>query len=736
MGYVVKHSGGSVNNARKKGNVVLGVDADGYDKTSVSGFYAGVAPVPGFHNLVRTSATTDPDFYTLTDLELVNFANSLGGSASNVTEAKVYLASQNDVMFTDEVPEDVITDGLILEIDASNLSSYPGSGTSIYDLSGEGNNGTLINGPTFDPDGAIVFDGTNDHVTLGGATPISLQGNPAFTVEGWFKISGDWSGGSTWGIGGSGQNINSYNHGNTNGISIDLWGNTTLSSPEDYSSDVYKHCVWTYNGSTFTTSNIIIYVNGVAYTGNDFTVHRGNSGTTPNINSAGMVLGRAGVNVDNYYGKPIINKFRIYDRVLSQSEILQNYYNGDIVTNNLYAAFDPDNLVSYESGSNTIYNLANPTDTTSDGVINSTVEVSLEGNLKFGGDGSLVSSNRNTYVEYTNVYPTGSFDFPGWDGYSVGIWVKRTKYGTWQSGGGNLDGIWNYYWNHNLYFSGAHTGLNRIQGTGLSGYDINMNEWYYVVTTHDNNAVSNNHKVYVNGELVQTSNIGNPSYSNGAPRRFYVGNWDSSWSMVGEVGAYHIYDQAITADEVLQNYNTYKSRYQNQDPTLEIDGEWLKVFRHYSGDGDFFSSANDWAEAKSTNTDNPQANKYSILDTLYRYELDDKFTFKIVYPSQSLENSNYSNVTNIWSQTNNPVRENGSGGVTGYTAIDIGSTSSGWGGLERYDAQSATFLDGTLIPQGNWWWAIGSKNSYDGGNPNFPGPGQTTRLVELWIKYK
>jgi hypothetical protein len=644
MGYVVKHSTLSVNNARRKGNVALGVDADGYDKTSVSGFYAGVAPVPGFHNLVRTSASDDPDFYTLTDLELVNFANSLGGSVTDVTGAKVYLASRNDIMFTDDIPDDTEVDGLVLELDASKLSSYPESGNTWYDLSGNGINGTLTNGPTFSHGGVV-----------GTTTPLT-------------------------------QNR------------------------------------WNYLAVRYNAGNVQIYINGVA--GTMTGTATGYNIVNNSASNSNLYLGCYRNLSYNLHGN--IGLFRIYNRALTQTEITQNYYQAPIVTDNLYAAFDSDNLVSYESGSDTIYNLADVSNTDHDGVINSDVDFTLSNTLAFGKD-------RNT-----NIYHSQDFDFPGWDGYSVGIWVKRTKYGTWQSGTTNYDGIWNYYWNHNLHFSGLHTGNNRIQGTGLSGYDIDFNKWYYVVTTHDNNAVSNNHKVYINGELEQTSHISNAEYdSDGVtPKRFYVGNWDSGWSMVGEIGAYHIYDQAITADEVLQNYNTYKSRYQNQDPTLEIDGDWLKVFRHYSGDGDFFSSSNDWAEAKNTNTDNPQANKYSILDTLYRYELDGKFTFKLVYPSQSLENPAYSNVTNIWSQTNNPVRDNGLGGVTGYTAIDIDSVSSGWGGLERYDAQSATFLDGTLIPQGNWWWAIGSKNAYDGGNPNFPGPGYTTRLVELWVKYK
>lgn len=62
----------------------------------------------------------------------------------------------------------IVTDGLILALDAANIKSYPGSGTTWTDLSGKGNNGTL-NGPTFNSgnSGSIVFDGSNDTISLG-----------------------------------------------------------------------------------------------------------------------------------------------------------------------------------------------------------------------------------------------------------------------------------------------------------------------------------------------------------------------------------------------------------------------------------------------------------------------------------------------------------------------------------------------------------------------------------------
>ena len=83
----------------------------------------------------------------------------------------------------------IVTDGLVLCLDAASRKSYPGSGTTWFDRSGNGNNGTLTNGPTFSSDngGSIVFDGTNDYVNCG--TTLGNFGTSNFTINFFFKTS-------------------------------------------------------------------------------------------------------------------------------------------------------------------------------------------------------------------------------------------------------------------------------------------------------------------------------------------------------------------------------------------------------------------------------------------------------------------------------------------------------------------------------------------------------------------
>lgn len=84
----------------------------------------------------------------------------------------------------------IVTNGLVLALDAADKNSYKGSGTLWKDLSGNNKNGTLINGPTFNGSrgGSITFDGTNDYVNLGVGTGINQL--PAdFTVSLWVRAT-------------------------------------------------------------------------------------------------------------------------------------------------------------------------------------------------------------------------------------------------------------------------------------------------------------------------------------------------------------------------------------------------------------------------------------------------------------------------------------------------------------------------------------------------------------------
>jgi hypothetical protein len=82
----------------------------------------------------------------------------------------------------------VVTTGLQLYLDAGNASSYPGSGTTWTDLTVNGRNGTLTNGPTYSATngGSIVFDGSNDYVQCSGSLTVT-----AATFVTWIRRNGN-----------------------------------------------------------------------------------------------------------------------------------------------------------------------------------------------------------------------------------------------------------------------------------------------------------------------------------------------------------------------------------------------------------------------------------------------------------------------------------------------------------------------------------------------------------------
>jgi len=87
-----------------------------------------------------------------------------------------------------------VESGLILALDAGNNKSYPGTGTTWTDLSGNARTGTLTNGPTFDTNngGSIVFDGVDDYVPCTGTNTVTEA-----TFIAWIKRNGtqlSWTG--------------------------------------------------------------------------------------------------------------------------------------------------------------------------------------------------------------------------------------------------------------------------------------------------------------------------------------------------------------------------------------------------------------------------------------------------------------------------------------------------------------------------------------------------------------
>jgi hypothetical protein len=211
----------------------------------------------------------------------------------------------------------IIDDGLVLYLDAGNRKSYPGSGTTWFDKSGRGNNGTLINGPTFNTGelGSVVFDGTNDYVDLG-VTNLSTTLS-SLTLNVFLKIIK---------LNTKQAIISSYTSSPQGGWGIELLANNTLNffgfSNTTTFTDVQTPQTYTLNQilnicCVFGNSTFIIYVNGVQ------------SGLKPGVSTiyrtSTIRLGITPLAAALIPFQGNMYQTSIYNRALSAQEVLQNY---------------------------------------------------------------------------------------------------------------------------------------------------------------------------------------------------------------------------------------------------------------------------------------------------------------------------------------------------------------------------------------------------------------------------
>jgi len=211
----------------------------------------------------------------------------------------------------------IVTSGLVLNLDAAKRDSYPGSGTTWRDISGNDNNGTLTNGPTFNSDnyGSIVFDGVDDYAVVTGN--YHLLSN--FTISCWFKPKNTIAGGLNqvgrlWGKGANLECRFDGGAGATNGrLEVDISAaQSNLTSVQN----IWLNTVW-YNlviVAKETTSEM--YIQSLL----NATGTRGSiSDQTANLQIARSASGLGAVFPGN------ISSFLIYSFALSASEIQQNY---------------------------------------------------------------------------------------------------------------------------------------------------------------------------------------------------------------------------------------------------------------------------------------------------------------------------------------------------------------------------------------------------------------------------
>ena len=187
MPNAIKYNTSAETLALKKGNFYIGTGDVGKGPTSSTGFYNGITPPTGGFTIYLNKASGGPSIYTVTsDAQLITLTNQIAGTNyTTVNECLNYFNSQTDkIIFNIDYPP-IVTNGLVINLDAGFVPSYPKNNTTWYDISSNSNNSQLINGLTYNNtyNGEIYMDGGDEYIQIAPSSNLtSYFANNSFTI--------------------------------------------------------------------------------------------------------------------------------------------------------------------------------------------------------------------------------------------------------------------------------------------------------------------------------------------------------------------------------------------------------------------------------------------------------------------------------------------------------------------------------------------------------------------------
>ena len=429
-----------------------------------------------------------------------------------------------------------VESNLVLELDASNPSSYSGSGSEWTDMSSYGNNGTLTNGVSFSTDngGILVFDGSDDYVNLGYKSSLL---NFDITQEAWVNADSfaNWHGiitnMSSWGTGFSLQ------IGNIQNIAAMISGEYLRTSWLP-STGVWYHIVATHRSSDNLN---VLYVNGIQ----ENSVIRSISYETNAVTTIGAFYTP---NVLLFDGK--IGKVKSYNKALTAPEVVQNFETErgqygvtGITKNGLILWYDAGNYASYNGSGTTWYDISG-----------SVFDARLLNSPTYSSDGrgSILFDGTNDIGEISlgNI-PTGT------QARTISVWVKYVAYGSdYYSICGYGDESSSRTFDIGIINSTQRIFLDVYGAGGIQTTNsVTPGTWFNVTGIYTGTQL----KLYLNGSLETT----NTFTINTASSTFKIA--DMAWSypglLNGNVGNVIFYNRALSDSEVTQNFNAQKNRY-------------------------------------------------------------------------------------------------------------------------------------------------------------------------------
>jgi hypothetical protein len=436
--------------------------------------------------------------------------------------------------------------GLVVYLDANNSTSYPGTGTTLNDLSGNGYTHTLSNSNIYSMmNGIRCFNcSATGQVILANSTSIQIPTN--FTYISWTRVRSTNTGYRTL--------LRAYplpqDHAiiiNTGTNLLGMYDNVTPTSfnSSGYDMSAYGD-VWAQWATVGDASGQTFYINGQQV-------------GSPVSKSASGNYHYAWGNIQFASDQPwgYVANLELYNTKFTADQLKQNYYyylpkfaTPASVTSNLVLWYDPDNAVSYPGSGTTVTNLAN---TSLPGTMSNITYT--DPYFSYNGTSSQVTVADNALLE------------PGTSDWTMEAWVyisttsgTKTVLGKFNNGGGS-NAV-----SYSIRISGASVFAQMGDGSGSyvnsTSYTLPVNTWTQLVYVWKAGATKTL-EAFVNGTSIGVVTHGLSSLLN-ASNPLYLGSYNggeySQW-MAGRIGITRLYSAALTSSQVLQNYNANRGTY-------------------------------------------------------------------------------------------------------------------------------------------------------------------------------
>ena len=434
-------------------------------------------------------------------------------------------------------PNNLVADGLVLRLDAANIKSYEGSGTTFKDLTSNLSDFTLVGAPSFNSNGFFTFNGTSQYASR--VNTSSLKPANAISIEQWLNAD-------SWNAGTSSSNYKcalSCTQGG--GYSHNIWSGNFYSyiyAGGRYlvpSASVSSFSGWHHFVTTFDGQYAKLYVDGSLANTDDY----GSPNKTMTYASNSIFIGAeagAGTSPEGYYWQGKISTTSIYNKALSDVEVAQNYNNTKV----RYSLIQDGLMV----------NLINPpssgttwTDFSGNGI-----------NATLNGTPTYTSTNGGGYTTSSSSYISVPYNLPSTFTVSVACTLNPSSF--WATLWGNES--WNVAKGYIAYL-GSSSALNFGSPSGQASIAVSG-----INTVHIWDFVANgtSYTLYRDGVSISTGTFTAPSGGLSTTGLYFGARHNNSGTSFTDAcpGTYYsmrVYNRALSADEINTNFTVLRGNY-------------------------------------------------------------------------------------------------------------------------------------------------------------------------------